>query len=301
MSIELEINRIIGFRDSIRDKLIQLGIVGSDAKLENITSAIQTIYNNGAVNAEVIEGNTYTIPAGYHNGTGTVTAKSDTTGDAEKYKLQSKDPITPTKLAITVAPDEGYYGLNPITVNPIPAEYQNVKDVDATSEDVLAGKIIVDAQGNILTGKMLNNGAVQKNLRVTEISYTIPKGYHNGYGIVQIVLEEKTITPTKEEIVVEPTDGKVLSKVVVAPIPDEYIITNPDAGEEAASSLDVLKDKVAFVNGEKIRGNMDNHGALSFEVDGMIENVEVEIPAGYYDGTGKITLSSSIEEALAAI
>jgi len=46
---------------------------------------------------------------------------------------------------------------------------------------------------------------------------------------------------------------------------------------------------------------MDNHGALSFEVDGMIENVEVEIPAGYYDGTGKITLSSSIEEALAAI
>jgi len=160
MSIELEINRIIGFRDSIRDKLIQLGIVGSDAKLENITSAIQTIYNNGAVNAEVIEGNTYTIPAGYHNGTGTVTAKSDTTGDAEKYKLQSKDPITPTKLAITVAPDEGYYGLNPITVNPIPAEYQNVKDVDATSEDVLAGKIIVDAQGNILTGKMLNNGAV---------------------------------------------------------------------------------------------------------------------------------------------
>lgn len=296
MSIEVEINRIIGFRDSIRDKLIQLGIVGSDAKLENITSAIQAIYNNGAVNAEVIEGNTYTIPAGYHNGTGTVTAKSDTTGDAEKYKLQSKDPIIPTKLAITVAPDEGYYGLNPITVNPIPAEYQNVSEVDAISEDVLAGKIIVDAQGNILTGTMLNNGAVQKNLNVTEISYIIPKGYHNGEGIIQVVLEEKTITPTKEEIVVVPTDGKVLSKVVVAPIPDEYIVTE-DAN---AIETQILNGKTAYARGSKLTGTMVDNGAASLQIDGMKES-EISIPIGYHNGEGKVTLTSSIEEALAAI
>lgn len=296
MSIELEINRIIGFRDSIRDKLIQLGIVGSDAKLENITSAIQAIYNNGAVNAEVIEGNTYTIPAGYHNGTGTVTAKSDTTGDAEKYKLQSKEPITPTKLAITVAPDEGYYGLNPITVNPIPAEYQDVQHVDATSEDVLAGKIIVDAQGNILTGTMLNNGAIQKNLDVTEISYVIPKGYHNGNGTIQIVLEEKTITPTKEEIVVEPTDGKVLSKVVVAPIPEEYIITE----DATAAETQILNGKTAYARGSKLTGTMVDNGAAVLQIDGMKEN-EISIPIGYHNGEGKVTLTSSIEEALAAI
>ena len=38
--------------------------------------------------------------------------------------------------------------------------------------------------------------------------------------------EEKTVTPTKETQNVVPTDAEFLSKVIVNPIPDEYIVVN---------------------------------------------------------------------------
>lgn len=58
--------------------------------------------------------------------------------------------------------------------------------VTATAADVLTGKVIIDASGNQVTGTMTNNGAVSKTLTpsTSAVSYTIPKGYHNGSGKV---------------------------------------------------------------------------------------------------------------------
>jgi len=55
--------------------------------------------------------------------------------------------------------------------------------VTAGVPDVLAGKVIVGADGEPLTGTMANNGAVSQALNAGG-SYTIPTGYHNGSGKV---------------------------------------------------------------------------------------------------------------------
>ena len=55
--------------------------------------------------------------------------------------------------------------------------------ITAGVPDVLTGKVIVDKDGNPLTGTMANNGAVSQALNAGG-SYTVPVGYHNGSGKV---------------------------------------------------------------------------------------------------------------------
>ena len=177
----------------------------------------------------------------------------------------------------------------------IPDAYQDVTSVTAVAAEVLTGKIIVAADGAIITGTMTNNGAVEKTLDVTTITYTIPKGYHSGTGTVKIALETKTVTPTKSAQDITPTTGKVLSKVTVAAIPDNYVDTS-DADAVAANILD---NKTAYVKGSKVEGTMPNNGDTSGSING-ITTTSLTIPAGYTSG-GTVTLTSEIEDALAAI
>lgn len=60
-----------------------------------------------------------------------------------------------------------------------------------------------------------SNGNVTQMLDTGTTSYTIPAGYHGGTGKVQIVTEEKTVSPSTSAQSVTPTSGKVLSKVTV--------------------------------------------------------------------------------------
>lgn len=294
MSVATELSRIQANRNTIRAKLVELGMATSVDKLDALASAIEGIVNRGAVSVEILEGTTYTIPAGYHNGSGVVKAITDTEGETEKYKTQSKT-VTPTKKQQSVTPDVGYYALSSVTVGAIPDAYQDVSSVDATAGDVLTGKIFVASDGTVVTGTMANNGAVSKTLDVTTISYTIPKGYHSGTGKVQIVLETKTVTPTKSAQDITPTAGKVLSKVTVAAIPDNYI----DTSDADAVAANILADKTAYVKGAKVEGTMQNNGTTGGSIDGLT-TTSYTIPSGYTSG-GAVNLTSDIEEALAAI
>ena len=285
MSIATEISRIQANRNTIRAKLVELGMANNTDNLDALASAIEGLVNQGAVSVEIKEGTSYTIPAGYHNGSGTVKAVSDLAGDADTYKTQAKT-VTPTKKQQSVTPDSGYYALESVTVNSIPDAYQDVTSVTATAGDVLTGKIFVAADGTVITGTMANNGAVSKTLDVTTLSYTIPKGMHSGSGKVQIVLETKTVTPTKEVQDITPTSGKVLSKVTVAAIPDQYIDTT---GTDVTPS-DVLIDKV-FANGDgKSMGTMPNNGAVTKTLDVTTGNQSYTVPKGYHNGEGKIQI-----------
>ena len=76
MSIATELSRIQTDRNTIRTKLVALGLVSSTANLDDCATAVNGIENRGAVSASVQEGDTYTIPAGYHNGSGTVSGVS---------------------------------------------------------------------------------------------------------------------------------------------------------------------------------------------------------------------------------
>lgn len=290
MSIAIELSRIQTDRNTIRAKLVELGMATGTANLDALATAIDGIINQGAVSVSLKEGETYTIPKGYHNGSGTVSGVAG----GGNYNLQSKS-ITPTKKQQNVTPDAGYYGLSDVTVAPIPDAYQDVSSVTAAAGDVLTGKVYVLADGTVTTGTMPNNGTVSKTLDATTITYTIPKGYHSGTGTVTITLETKTVTPTKSAQDITPTSGKVLSKVTVNPIPDNYI----DTTDADATAANILVDKTAYVGGAKVTGTMPNNGDTGGTIDGLTVTSK-EIPAGYTSG-GTVSLTNDIENALSAI
>lgn len=176
MSIATEIARIQTDRNTIRAKLVELGMAQSADGLDKLAAEIEKIENRGAVSATVQEGDTYTIPKGYHNGSGTVSGVAG----GGNYSLQSRT-VTPTKLQQNVTPDSGYYGLSDVTVAPIPESYQDVSAVTAGAGDVLTGKVFVDADGVTTTGSMPNNGAIAKTIDgLTASSVEIPAGYTSG-------------------------------------------------------------------------------------------------------------------------
>ena len=280
-------------RNTIRTKLVALGLTTSAAKLGDCATAIDGITNNGAVNAQLKEGETYTIPKGYHNGSGTVKGVAG----GGSYTLQTPDAVTPTKSQQNITPAQGYYGLAAVTVNPIPDNYNDTSNVTAAAGDVLATKIIIGSDGAAITGTMPNNGKVEKTLDGTTTSYTIAKGYHNGESAVSISTETKSITPTKSAQDVVPSTGKLLTKVSVAAIPTKY----QDVSAVTATAGDVLKgNNFVTADGEVVEGTIVNKAGASFTINGLTET-SVTIPTGYYNGTGTVSLTDDIYNALAAI
>ena len=181
MSIATEITRIQTARNTLRTKAVELGIAPNTAKLDALAAAYDGIHNRGAVSASVQEGDTYTIPEGYHNGSGTVSGVAG----GGNYNLQSKS-VAPTKSQQSVTPDSGYYGLSDVTVAAIPEEYVDTSDANAVAADILADKVAY-VDGAKVTGAMANNGAVAAVIDgLTVTSYTVPAGYHSGAGTVSL-------------------------------------------------------------------------------------------------------------------
>lgn len=289
-NIAQKIANIQADRNTIRAKLVEMGLAESTANLNALATAIAGIINRGAVSATVQEGDTYTIPPGFHNGSGTVSGVSG----GGNYNLQSKE-VTPTKAQQNVTPDNGYFGLSDVTVKAIPSIYHDVSGVTAAPEDVLAGKLIVDSTGQLKAGTMQDNGAVDKTLDIGTPSYTVHSGRHNGLGVVKIVPETKNVTPSKTTQNITPAAGKVLQKVTVAAIPANFV----DTTEGDAVAPDIRNGKIVFVDGVKVVGSMPDNGSSDKTIDGMTVT-SVTIPEGYTSG-GTVSLTGAIEAALAAI
>jgi hypothetical protein len=163
---------------------------------------------------------------------------------------------------------------------------------------VLAGKKIVGTDGAVIDGTMADNGTVTKTLDATSgnQSFTIAAGHHSGEGAVNIVLEQKTATPTKSAQTIVPTKGKVLDRVTVAAIPDDY----QDVTGVTATAADVLVGKkIVDAEGTVVTGTMADNGAINATIDGLT-TTSYTIPAGKTSG-GTVSLTNDIETALAAI
>ena len=268
------IGGIMESKNRIKTKLLDLGLAAANDSLYDLSYEITDIANNGAISATVQEGTSYTIPAGYHNGAGVVTGIAG----GGNYQLQAKGPITPTKSQQQITSDEGYYGLSGVTIDPIPDAYQDVSSVTAQASQVLAAKIFVNSAGNVVTGTMTNNGAVNQTISVASPSYTIPSGYHNGSGKVSIVTETKTITPSTSTQDITPTSGKVLSKVTVNAMAP---------GTFSASDEFSINPTVA----------VNNSGVVSVTYSSNINTTPVQT-AGYFDATASYKPTISVNSSL---
>lgn len=281
MSIATEIARINKAKTDIRNQLNAFGLVPTTANIDDCATAVSGIENRGAVQANVQEGDTYTIPKGYHNGSGTVSGVAG----GGNYSRQEKS-VTPTKSQQNVTPDSGYYALSAVTVAPIPEAYQDVTPVTAVAADVLANKIIVDKTGKSIPGTMPNNGAVSKTLDTTTTSYTVPLGYHDGKGTVKITTEAKTATPTKSAQTITPTAGKVLSKVDVAAIPAAY----QDVTGVTATASSVLESaKFVDKTGALVSGTITEMGEDSIVLSTTQTSYTIE--QAYYADGGEVYIT----------
>ena len=303
------ITQIASDRDRLKT-FIKETLGGTPASPEQLTQLVDWFVGTGTTaagfvirenpSATVTEGTSYTIQKGWYNG-GTITGVAG----GGNYTLQDKT-ATPTKSTQTLNADQSYYGLGTVTINAIPEAYQDVTGVTATASDVLTGKKYVSSTGTLTTGTMTNNGAVTKTLDTTSNnqSYTVPKGYHNGSGKVQIVLETKTATPTTSAQTIIPTTGKVLSTVTVKAIPNNYADIS-DASEVSSDTAQYVLSGLSLygkttdstsstVTPLKVVGTATKYTSKDVvldatNADGSYTNTLTSIEKGYHEaGTVKI-------------
>lgn len=163
----------------------------------------------------------------------------------------SQDTISPDKLAknITAHDKSGAPIVGTSTLD------VDSSDATAAVAEILKGKTAY-ARGTKLTGTMPDNGAVDGQITTVAEKYTIPAGFHDGSGTVQIDPAEqekiisknirngisilgvpggmsgnedmkpqaKTVTPTFSQQVVSPDASyNCLSQVTVGAIPVSYV------------------------------------------------------------------------------
>ena len=136
----------------------------------------------------------------------------------------------------------------------------NTQDATAADTEILAGKIAY-IKGTKKTGTMKNNGAVSGTITTKAGQYTVPQGYHDGSGKVQIAsAEQAKLIPVniREGVTILGVNGtmsgsedsKPQSKTVTPTTTDQTII--PDSSYNCLSQ--VIVKAIPYVESENTAG-----------------------------------------------
>ena len=136
----------------------------------------------------------------------------------------------------------------------------NTQDANATAPEILSGKTAY-AKGNKLTGSMPNKGSVTGHITNVSTPYTIPMGYHDGAGTVDIDSTEVAklipgnirdgITILGVEGAMSGTEGaKAQSKTVTPTFSEQVISPDTSSGYNYLAQVTVKAIPVKETEGE---------------------------------------------------
>ena len=134
-----------------------------------------TMTNKGTTNGTIsTKSGSYTIPTGYHSGSGKVTIST-----TEQNKIIASN----IKSGVSILGVTGSYTGDGVTLPTLTNE--------ATATQLLSGKQLINSSGDAVTGTMTNRGTVTGTISSKSGSYTIASGYHSGSGKVSISSTEQ--------------------------------------------------------------------------------------------------------------
>lgn len=140
-----------------------------------------TMPNNGAVSGTVAPGESYTIPAGYHNGSGTVTGRAITPtklDDGYSAALPNTKSIslgagshTIMIVAASFNTNISMTGDTPVTAtfNGTPVTVNEIAFTDESAHDVFTGYITVEGSGTLIAGITTTAATSNRNTTVQVI------------------------------------------------------------------------------------------------------------------------------------
>lgn len=197
--------------------------------------------------------------------------KTTVTSDSDDEIVEGTMPNCGAKTAELACGEsypipEGYHdGKGKVTAKSLASQTPGT----AAAGDILKDKKAV-VNGSPVTGTMANQGAKTANLNCGG-SYTIPAGYHNGYGKV--------------------TANSLASQ------------TGVQSGKTAISAGAVRSGYEGWVNGSRVTGNMANYtgSANRKTITPSTAQQTWKIPAGYHDGNGYVAVNAAAAGSSAAI
>ena len=161
--------------------------------------------------------------------------------------------VSPSESAQTIKADNGYDGLSQVTVNAVSRTYVGSGVTKKSAATYTPGT----SDQSIASGQYLNG--------------------------TQTIKGDSNLTA-----------GNIRSGVKIFNVTGSYAGSSSSGGvdtsDATATAANILSGKTAYVNGSKLTGTMTNNGAVSKT---MTANGSYTIPAGYHNGSGKVTVNVS--------
>lgn len=230
----------------------------------------------------------YEIPAGSHDGSGSVSIVTETlsvtpTTSSQQLSATSGKVITQVDVdAVTSAIDSNIVAGNiksGVSILGVAGTLEtgiDTTDATATAGDILETKTAY-VNGQKVTGTIPVISVEDTVLDATTTSYQIPNGYNSDLITVSVDLETKSVTATTESQNIDADIGKLINHITVAPVTaaidsnivagnikdgvtilgvEGTLVEGTDTSDATATAAQIVSGATAYVKGSKITGTL---------------------------------------------